>query len=161
MIDLLVKIGGLFAVLAFNHFIIDWLFQSHSEAMQKHNHPMVRAKHCLIYTAGFVPFLILSHTTTICFIISLNILFWSHFAIDTYIPVYLWARYIRKPPEMNQPVVEIIETSKGFYKKISSPDPLKGFVKFAETTLGKILCIVVDQIIHLAFLFPIIYMVLQ
>lgn len=133
MIDTLVKIGGLFALLSFVHFFVDWLFQSHSEAMQKHNHNFIRAKHCLIYTLGFLPvFLLLSLPLGITVILC-NILFLSHFIEDTYMPVYLWAKYIRKPPEIKDGTVE-------------------GFNDFINNTvLGKILMIAVDQIIHLLF----------
>ncbi len=134
--------GGLFALLTLVHFIVDWLFQSHAEAMVKHNNPKVRAKHCLIYTLGFVPFLYFFDYTWVEWAIALNILFWSHFVEDTYIPVFLWAKHIRKPPEM-------------------AADPKKGFIEFVSTPLGKILMIAVDQIIHLSFLIPLAYMAMS
>jgi len=135
--------GGLFALLTLVHFIVDWLFQSHAEAMVKHNNPKVRAKHCLIYTLGFVPLLYFFEYTWVECFIALNILFWSHFMEDTYVPVFLWAKHIRKPPEMA-----------GGNDKI-------GFKMFIDTTLGKILMITVDQIIHLSFLIPLAYMALN
>jgi hypothetical protein len=136
--------GGIFSVLTFIHFFVDWIFQSHAEAMVKHNNPKIRAKHCLIYTVGFVPFFLFCNFSWIEWIIALNILFWSHFCEDTYIPVMIWAKYIRKPPEMNPPA-----------------DPIKGFIEFVNTPLGKILMIVIDQIIHILFLFPIAYIILR
>lgn len=60
-INKIALIGGLFAVFVFNHFFIDWIFQSHSEAMVKHNHHWIRAKHCLIYTIGFFPIMCYLH----------------------------------------------------------------------------------------------------
>lgn len=135
--------GGLFAVLGFIHFFVDWIFQSHAEAMVKHNNPKIRAKHCLIYTVGFVPLFCFCDFSLVEWLVATNILFWSHFCEDTYIPVFLWAKYIRKPPEM------------------SCEDPHAGFVAFIQTTMGKILMIAIDQIIHLAFLFPIAWMILQ
>ena len=51
-------LAGFLAILTFIHFVVDWIFQSHAEAMVKHNNPKVRAKHCAIYTAGFVPLLL-------------------------------------------------------------------------------------------------------
>ena len=92
--DLVNKIalgGGLFAVFAFIHFFVDWVFQSHAEAMVKHNNPKVRAKHCLIYSIGFVPIMLVLNFTPFEYFLSLNILFWSHFVEDTYMPVFLWA----------------------------------------------------------------------
>jgi hypothetical protein len=150
--------GGIFAVLAFVHFFVDWIFQSHAEAMVKHNNPKIRAKHCLIYTVGFIPLLFLCHFSWLEMAVATNILFWSHFCEDTYLPVYLWAKYIRRPPEMTQP-----RKSTGIdgYVTILPPDPKAGFVDFVQTALGKILMIAIDQIIHLLFLFPIAWMILR
>jgi hypothetical protein len=149
--ELLIKLmlgGGLFAVLSFIHFFTDWIFQSHSEAMVKHNNPKIRAKHCLIYTLSFAPLLFFCwHVGALLawqFVASLLILFVSHFGEDTYLPVLWWAKYIRRPPEMATPA-----------------DPKVGFGLFIQTTLGKILMIAIDQIIHLTFLFPIVWFVLH
>src|ERR1700677_537230 len=143
--EILIKImlgGGFFALLAFIHFFTDWIFQSHAEAMVKHNNPKIRAKHCLIYTLGFVPLLFFCwHIGALLawqFVASLLILFFSHFYLDTYHGVFLWAKYIRRPPEMD------IENKKS------------GFVAFIQTTLGKILMISIDQISHLLFLWPVV-----
>jgi Protein of unknown function (DUF3307) len=151
-------LGGIFAILSFIHFFVDWIFQSHAEAMVKHNNPKVRAKHCLIYTLGFAPLFWLVHFTAIEWVIGLNVLFWSHFAEDTYIPVYLWARYIRKPPEMTQPRKEIGADG---HIIMLPPDPKAGFAEFIQTSLGKILMITIDQLVHLTFLFPIAWMILN
>lgn len=151
-------VGGLFAVMTFIHFFVDWICQTHAEAMVKHNNWKVRARHCLIYTCGFVPFLLWFHISWLSFFIAINILFWSHFCEDTYVPVFLWAKYIRRPPQMTEPQKY---TDEDGYTTISPPDPKKGFVQFIDTTLGKILMIAVDQIIHLAFLFPIIYLIMR
>ena len=163
--DLVTKIalaGGLFAVFSFVHFFVDWVFQSHAEAMVKHNTPLVRAKHCLIYTVGFVPLLYVLGFTFWEWVIGLNILFWSHFFEDTYVPVYLWAKYIRKPPEMTEPWKEVYTRVDGeTVFKVHPPDPKHGFVQFVQTPLGKILMIAIDQIIHLAFLFPLVWMVIR
>ncbi len=151
-------LGGIFAVLAFIHFFVDWIFQSHSEAMVKHNNPKIRAKHCLIYTAGFLPLLFFCNFSWLEMFIAANILFWSHFGEDTYLPVYYWAKWIRRPPEMTQPRKR---TEFDGYVTILPPDPKAGFVEFIQTPLGKILMIAIDQIIHLAFLFPIAWMIMM
>jgi hypothetical protein len=150
--------GGLFAVLAFIHFFVDWIFQSHAEAMVKHNNPYIRAKHCLIYTLGFTPLFWLVGFGRLEWMIGLNILFLSHFIEDTYWPVFLWAKYIRRPPEMTQPRKQV-----GFdgYVAVLPPDAKAGFMEFVQTPLGKILMIAIDQIIHLFFLFPIAWMILS
>lgn len=153
--------GGLFAILTFIHFFVDWIFQSHAEAMVKHNNPKVRAKHCAIYTLGFVPLLIafihFGALTWKEFTISLLILFVSHFCEDTYLPVYFWAKHIRKPPQMFQ----LYERMKSDGSVAFELDPKRGFKLFVETSIGKILMIVIDQIIHLAFLFPIVWFVIK
>ncbi len=171
--------GGLFALLALVHFVVDWIFQTHSEAMVKHNNPKVRAKHCLIYTIGFIPLLYFFEYSWLQWLIALNVLFWSHFVEDTYMPVYLWARYIRKPPEMFSPALEnsclqynydAVYRGRGDAREAQVLDELrlqkeakdsfakKGFIDFVQTPLGKILMIAVDQIIHLSFLLPLVYM---
>lgn len=133
MFQQIVNVGGLFAVLSFIHFFVDWIFQSHDEAMVKHKNAKIRAKHCLIYTLGFVPlFFLLDLSLGLGIVLSL-ILFLSHFVEDTYLPVYLWTKYIRKPSEMKE-------------------DDVSGFIVFTNTALGKILMIAIDQIIHLAFI---------
>lgn len=157
MILIIALLGGLFAVLAFIHFAVDWIFQSHAEAMVKHNNWKVRAKHCAIYTAGFVPLFLLAGFSLWEWLIALNILFWSHFCEDTYLPVYLWAKWIRRPPEMTEPRKSVGVDG---YVTVLPPDPKAGFVEFVQTPLGKILMIAIDQIIHLAFLFPIAWMLL-
>lgn len=135
-------VGGIFFILTFVHFFVDWIFQTHKEAMGKYHFTDIRIKHCLIYTAGFIPiFLLLKlNSSEIC--ISLIILFLSHFIEDSYKPVYLWAKYIRKPLEM----------------QMQGQNNETGFLKFAESNLGKILVITVDQIIHITFLIPIAFM---
>lgn len=149
--------GGIFSILVFIHFFVDWIFQSHSEAMVKHNNPKIRAKHCLIYTLGFVPLLLFCNFSWVEWLFALNLLFWSHFCEDTYIPVYLWAKYIRKPPEMTEPRKQVGIDG---YVSVLPPDPKAGFVDFIQTPMGKILMIAIDQIIHIAFLLPIAWMIL-
>jgi hypothetical protein len=141
MLHKLALAGGLFALFTFIHFFVDWICQTHAEAMAKHNNPKVRARHCLIYTAGFVPAMWALGFSWWAWLIGLNVLFWSHFIEDTYLPVFFWAKYIRKPAEMQAP-----------------NDPKKGFIEFISTPLGKILMIAVDQIIHLTFLWAIVFL---
>lgn len=154
--------GGLFAILVFIHAVVDFIFQTHFEAMNKHNNPKIRARHCLVYTIGFLPILLALHyfnaITWFEFFISVNVLFWSHFYLDTYQGVYLWAKHIRKPPEMTSPQKS---TNVDGYVTVEPADPKKGFMEFIQTTLGKILMISIDQISHFAFLWPIVYMALN
>ena len=108
--------------------------------MAKHNNSLVRARHCLIYTVGFIPLMFILGFNFWGWAIGLNVLFWSHFVEDTYVPIFWWAKYIRKPAEMQTP-----------------NDPKKGFIEFISTPLGKILMIAVDQIIHLSFLWILVW----
>ncbi len=128
----------MFALLTFLHFAADWVFQSHAEAMAKSTHGGIRAKHCLIYTViccgviAWVAPVALSKLVAIA-----TLLFISHFFEDTYLPVYVWARYIRKPLEMQARAT------------------VEEFTAFASTALGKILLIAIDQIVHILFLIPV------
>ncbi len=137
-LNLLARAGGLFAVLTFVHFFADWIFQTHYEAMRKHNHPWIRARHCTVYTVFFLPVLWLMGIHGAAFGVACAVLWVSHFAEDTYIPVYLWALYIRRAVKTKEE-----------------------FVTFVDTALGKILMIAVDQIIHLSFLWIIVYLALR
>jgi hypothetical protein len=162
IVILLALAGGLFAVLTFIHFFVDWIFQSHSEAMVKHNNPNIRAKHCLIYTLGFLPFMWLCEFTFWEYVISTNVLFWSHFYLDTYHGVFLWAKYIRRPPEMVEPWKETYLREDGSIAfRVHPPNAIKGFVEFIQTALGKILMITLDQISHLIFLWVLVYFAIQ
>lgn len=147
--------GGLFALMTFVHFFVDWICQTHAEAMAKHNNAKVRARHCLIYTLGFIPIMCFFSFGLTEWLIALNILFWSHFIEDTYIPVMLWAKYIRKVPEFD------MIGKPGDLECASPMNDKEAFIRFVTTPLGKILMIAVDQIIHLTFLFPIIWMALH
>lgn len=193
--------GGLLSILTFIHFFVDWIFQSHAEAMVKHNNWKVRAKHCAIYTLGFVPlllvFFVVNQLTALELGLSLAILFVSHFCEDTYIPVFWWARYIRRPPSVRWEIkivdgkgklfdpkgqaVEVIpagddwrfdlantvQQEESYYdtcRKLDAANKtlhMRGFAEFVETSIGKILMIAIDQIIHITFLFPVVYFVLH
>lgn len=203
-VDQLAKIGGVFSLLVFIHFFSDWIFQSHMEAMAKAKNARIRARHCAIYTTFFLPFLWWAGVSPAWIAGCAGILFLSHFVEDTYIPVYLWMKYIRRPPGMG---IKVTKTGQCFYattgpeyigalpvrQKIlpigydtngplhSEASPLERamaldaqgkspkeieeiiqheeFLKFVDTPLGKILLIAVDQIIHIAFLIPIAWVI--
>ncbi len=146
--------GGLFAILVFIHAFTDFVCQTHYEAMNKHNNAGIRAQHCLVYTIGFAPILgwltYIGALSALEMFASVNILYWSHFYLDTYHLVYLWARYVRRPPEV------CAKNGDGYY-----PNPKQGFVLFVSTTLGKLLMISIDQVSHFSFLFPIVWMALN
>lgn len=143
--------GGIFALLVFVHFVSDWLLQSHDEAMRKTSDALVRAEHCFIYSLSFVPFMNWFELTISEALISFALLFFSHFVEDTYYPVMLWAKYVRRPPDFKM-IVFNDEMTNG--KQLSDRD---AFIRWASEPLGKIIAIVVDQLVHIAFLFPIAY----
>lgn len=126
MSDIIAKAGGIFAYLTFCHFVADWIFQTHNEAMTKHKNWKTRAIHCYVYTFLMTLAIVPLHLSFAGGVISSSVFFFSHFIEDTYIPVAMWAKYIRR--------VDV------------------NFETFVETPLGKILMIAVDQIIHLTFL---------
>jgi hypothetical protein len=179
--------GGLLAMLVLVHFVVDWIFQTHAEAMAKHNNAAVRARHCAIYSLGFVPILLYLGFEGWKIVAAGLILFWSHFIEDTYWPVVLWAKYIRRPPQMRwrvklvdgkgrlwNPVGGFLDhvipsNTQRWDVAISAPHKMTlrraqreldrlGFLEFVGEALGKILMIAVDQIVHVCFLVPIVWM---
>ena len=156
-VNLVAIVGGLFASFSFVHFLVDWLFQSHNEAMCKHNNSKVRAKHCAIYAIGFIPFLLLLGLTGVELFISVNILFWSHFIIDTYYFTFLWIKYIRNPPMFSKEYFDM-NTEMPVSKSVAGK---RAFVEYISTPVGCILMIVVDQLTHMLMFGPIIYMALN
>lgn len=157
MIEFFSAAGGLFALLAFVHFFGDWLFQSQYEALHKSKNAKIRARHCLIYTLFFVPVLYFAGVTNWIFAISLVVLWGSHFIIDTYIPVVLWAKYLRRIPDLQASAL-----------KGQSEDGTVSWGIDLETQFQRlwyqpvypILFIMVDQILHLTFLWPIVLLIL-
>lgn len=139
------QLGGIFALLTFLHFVVDWGMQTHHEAMHKATNPWVRARHCGIYTIGLMAPTLLwlsSNLQAWEAILAANILFWSHFFEDTYKLVYLWARYVRQVPGLRLDGVDAFKTEFG-------------------KPLSLLLFITIDQLVHLAFLFPLAYFILS
>lgn len=142
MITTLAVAGGLFALLVFNHFVVDWIFQTHHEAMNKTSSWKWRLRHCLVYATGFIPLLLFMGLAPWALATSWFILLASHFIIDTYIPVYLWAKYIRRIPDVRE-------------------GGQRAFKALFGTPLGVVLFIAVDQIVHLLFLLPVVCLILM
>lgn len=144
MMSRFAAMGGVFAVLVFWHFFADWLFQTHVEAMAKAKDRRVRAMHCLVYAGLFVPLFAGLHMPLLGACYSLAILFTSHFVIDSYIPVLLWAKYLRRAPQFS-----------------AGTSNEEAFKAFAATPIGLVLMIVMDQFFHIAFLLPIAWVLTQ
>ncbi len=155
--------GGVFAVLAFWHFFADWVFQSHKEALAKSTDWVVRLRHCLVYTVLFVPLFWLVGFRGIKETFALLLLLTSHFIIDTYIPVMLWAKYLRLAPQFAQ--VGVRQPPQGWQDKVVEPVTFNGdveaFKAFFATNVGAILCITMDQFLHIGFLLPIAWLMVH
>jgi len=126
------NVVDIFVILVFIHFVVDWIFQTHYEAMNKGINAWVRALHCTIYAAGFLPILLYFNSLK-WVATALYVLWVSHFFEDTYKPVIWWFRNIRRHPAFN-----------------SGDFDFKKFL--AESPLHYILLIAIDQIIHISFL---------
>lgn len=155
------RLGGVFAILVFWHFFADWVFQTHKEALAKAKNHWVRARHCFVYAALFLPLFWLVGFRDNW--LALTILFVSHFFIDTYIPVMLWAKHLRKAPQFEgvgrtrvfQPWQDNVVDQVG-YK--TDEDAFKAF---AATNIGLVLMITMDQFLHIAFLLPVAWLMMQ
>jgi hypothetical protein len=160
-LNMFAKVGGVFAVLVFWHFLADWVFQSHKEEMQKSNDRLVRAWHCLKYALVFVPLFWWASFPDGAFEWSMVILFASHYVIDSYVPVLLWAKFLRKAPQFDSVGKDLPAPVGWSDRVIESPryrtneEALKAF---ALTPRGLVLMITMDQFLHIAFLLPIAYL---
>lgn len=101
---LIPHVGGWLALLVTLHFTVDWVFQSHDEAMRKPREWLVRARHCLVYTFPFGVLLCLTSWDPLRVALMIVAVFLSHFVEDTYLPVLWWAKHVRKPPQMRRVV---------------------------------------------------------
>ncbi len=176
--------GGWLALLVLCHFAVDWIFQSHDEAMRKPREWAVRARHCAVYTSPFAVILCLSSWPFVWSAGAAALVYVSHFVEDTYLPVLWWAKYVRRPPQMARRLIgeectwNIVENGivRGFrspkemdvYGKLmmsgidirggQSELDMDGFTSFVSEPLGKILLVAIDQTVHILFLLPIAYM---
>lgn len=151
-IETLAAIGGIFSLLVFWHFVSDWVFQSHDEAMKKPTHHLIRARHCALYAILFLPVLITLNLTLLQVAAAAFLLFVSHFIEDTYYPILLWAKHIRRPPEFRGVGSLVFDPATGETRRYTERE---AFITFVSTPLGKILLITMDQLVHIAFLLPI------
>jgi len=143
--------GGLFVPLVVWHFLADWCTQSEYSAEVKHEGNWELTAHCLLYTFLFVPFLYLYGLPLWAKIAAGSILLWSHWTGDRGIPVWLWARYIRK-----MTCVLNLETLER--ERMTVPKDLFRDGQFLNTSFyfRPILVIVIDQLWHLLWLWAIV-----
>ena len=92
------------------------------------------------------------------------ILLVSHFIIDTYIPVMLWAKYLRRAPQFKDVVaageVKLVPTaakpwSDKVIDRVTYLSDVEAFKASFATPVGAILYITMDQFLHVAFLLPV------
>ena len=157
-------IGAVFAPLVFWHFFSDWTFQSQWEAMNKARNKKVRAWHCMKYAAFFLPMFLFTGFTDVTWLVcALTILGVTHYIIDSYVPVMLWAKYCRKTPEFKR--VGIKSNMKPWsdhdVDEVYYSSDMEAFKAFASTPLGLILIITMDQLMHIACLIPIAWMMIS
>lgn len=130
--------GGFFIVLMFIHVLADWMAQTDTMARRKADEsPWLLIVHSVAYAAMFLPVLAVAfrysmHLTVSSFLA----LIMSHGAIDTYTPIWLWARFVRRPPEMRD-------------------DPVNGFTTWSTKPYGLFITLCVDQFMHACFLAPV------
>lgn len=155
-IDYLSKVGGIFAVLTFWHFLADWVFQTHTEAMTKTSDKSVRAWHCFKYMLFYMPLLMLMAKSSLMLVIVLYVVYMSHYVIDSYVPVMLWAKHFRMDPHFknvdhNVTTRRLTSWSDKVVDRVTYKSDKEAFMAFMNTPLGLILVIVMDQFFHIAF----------
>lgn len=142
------RFAAAYFLLVVIHFFSDWLFQSEAEAMRKSKCAETRSRHCAVYTAFFIPYLAVMTGHVGCVIFMSFWIFWTHWIEDTYIPVMLWAKYLRKAKEFSTTYFDPASA-----KLLTSDE--ERFKAFVAAPLGLILAIAIDQIIHIVTLAPI------
>jgi len=147
--DDIARAGGLLFILTFFHFVIDWVPQTHADAMKKSKDWWIRAGHVTIYSSLMmipIGFVLGHHLDGGLFyeskwfwyaLISFGVTWVTHFIEDTYIPVVLWAKYIRKIPQ---------------FQDLKKADTALVGMPTQEGVVVIILFIVIDQLVHITFL---------
>lgn len=144
----LIRAGAILTLLIVNHLVADWVFQSHDTAMNKTKNNWVLASHCAIYALFFVPILVLLSPSPLWVAAGVLSLFASHMIIDTYFFTWLWARYIRRVPQIVfADKMKVIP--EGWTRTTLNN---YAFRQWFGTPLGAILGITIDQIQHILVL---------
>lgn len=166
------QVGGIFSILVFWHFVADWVFQTHREALAKSKNLRLRFQHCAEYTFMYsILFWYIGFDNNLAWRAA-GLLFVSHFIIDSYVPVMLWAKYFRKAPQFDGVVkkfskpTETEELTNGQWKntiidKITYASDEEAFIAYVSTPIGLVLMITMDQLFHITFLLPIAYMIMR
>jgi len=135
---LIAEAGGALIVLMFVHFFADWVLQTDDMARRKADEsPWLLVVHSTVYAVAFIPILLHAFRFSPSLVASSFLaLLMSHGAIDTYTPLWLWARLIRRPQEMRD-------------------DPVGGFTAWSSKPYGMLLTSGLDQFMHISFLVPV------
>jgi|SaaInlStandDraft_4_1057021.scaffolds.fasta_scaffold00075_5 hypothetical protein len=150
--------GGLFVPLVFWHFVADWLTQTEKMAEAKSHKFGILALHCLIYSVMFIPAFYLYGLESWEMVLGFLLLYVSHFIGDTYLVVFLWAKYLRRMTSMRIPEDDGSFTG----TDVQVPTDIFPNYEFITTPLlfRPSLVLVIDQLWHLAFLWPIVVLAL-
>jgi hypothetical protein len=148
LLELIALAGGLYVPLVFWHFIADWLTQTEKAAQEKSHNKGILARHCAIYTIFFIPFIYIYDLGLVFGLLCGLILYGSHFLGDTYLPVFWWAKYIRKMTYAAHPDIKI---------RVTKPDQVFGDGQFIDRGMlfKPSLILTIDQLWHLTFLWVI------
>ena len=132
--------GALIVLFGIGHMAGDWLFQTQKMAENKTKDPVVRAKHCAIYTLCVGLLMLFWRGTPqawngqwVTFGLLIAWLYFSHFIIDSYKPLF-WYRKLTKDP--------YAQTIEQFKERFNTP---AGFVVY----------VTLDQVFHLFCLLPV------
>lgn len=158
--NVITQVGGIFTILVFWHFFADWVFQTHKEAMSKSKNAWIRARHCVIYTLLFWPLFLLCGFHGEKAGMATFILFATHFIIDSYVPVMLWAKYLRRAPQFQNvgTLRSVGQWQDNVVEQNNHLTDTDAFVAFVQTPLGLVLTITMDQFLHIACLGPVAWM---
>lgn len=129
------EIGGTLIILIVIHLVSDWVMQTDAIARRKSDEsPWLLVVHSVGYAIIFIPVLTFAFDKSWSLVASSTItLAASHGAIDTYAPIWLWARFVRRPKEMKD-------------------DPIRGFTNWTSKPYGMLLSSGIDQLMHVVFL---------
>jgi len=149
--------GGLYVPLVFWHFIADWLTQTQTMGEGKsrggEEGSGLLVLHCSIYTAMFIPVLLLYGIAPPngSFFVSILALFLSHAIGDMGFVVWFWARYMRRMT--TGPSAKQVDKLKDFFPPSEVID--------ARVIFRPSLLLVIDQLWHLAWLWLIVYFAMR
>jgi len=146
-------VGGVWSLLMLWHFVADWIPQTHAHAIAKTKDSWIRFEHCMLYTVLFGPAYFFCATGSPRGIMIMVWLFVSHFIIDSYVITAWWAKHVRRDPAFDE--TELAATTITGVELRRPRTYEEGMKAMMSTPVGAILCITMDQILHLVCLVPV------